>query len=61
MMGHREQMKSGDEYDALTRWKRFCHFRPGKRKAIKRKLNKRQRRRPEYDIDEGIIERGKHE
>jgi hypothetical protein len=37
-------MKGGDEYDALTRWKRFLRWRPGERKAIKRGYNKRARR-----------------
>lgn len=38
-------MINGDEYDALTQWKRFLHWRPGERKAIKRRYNKRVRRR----------------
>ena len=34
---------SGSEYDALTGWRRLISFRPGERKAIKRKYNKRLR------------------
>jgi len=36
-------LKGGDEYDALTGWKRFIYFRPGERKAIKRGFNQRER------------------
>lgn len=38
-------MIDGDEHDALTRWKKYIHFRPGERKRIKRKYNKRERRK----------------
>jgi hypothetical protein len=45
MMGHREPMKSGDEYDALTRrGKRVHRWRPGQRRSVKRKFSKRIRR-----------------
>jgi hypothetical protein len=43
MMGHREPMIDGDEMDALTRWKKYIHFKPGERKRIKRKFNRRVR------------------
>jgi hypothetical protein len=29
--------------DALTRWKKYIHFKPGERKRIKRKFNRRVR------------------
>ncbi len=44
MMGHHEKLKGGDEQDALTGWRRFCIWRPGQRKRIKKAFNKRQRR-----------------
>jgi hypothetical protein len=44
MMGHRECLSGGDEWDALTRGKRFHRWRAGVRAWIKRKFNKRQRR-----------------
>ncbi len=44
MMGHREPLKSGDEYDAFTRWRRVLHWRPGERTSIKQHFWKRQRR-----------------
>jgi len=37
-------MIDGDEYDAMTGWRRLLHWRPGERKAIKRKYNRRVRR-----------------
>ncbi len=37
-------LKGGDEQDALTRAKRFLHWRAGERKKIKRRYNKRERR-----------------
>ena len=43
MMGHREKLIRGDEYDALTRWKRVLHWKPGERPAVKRRFWKRIR------------------
>jgi hypothetical protein len=40
---HAIAMAGGDEYDALTRWRHFLHWKPGARKAIKRGYNRRQR------------------
>jgi len=50
VMGHREPLKSGDEYDALTRWRRVCSYRPGTVKAIKRGFNKRIRREAKHNL-----------
>lgn len=45
MMGHRDKLIDGDEWDALTRGGRRVHsFRPGVRKQVKRKVNRRARR-----------------
>lgn len=45
MMGHREKLSGGDEWDALShRAKRFYFWRAGMRKLAKRKFNKRIRR-----------------
>lgn len=54
MMGHREELKSGDEYDALTRWRRYVGYRAGTVKAIKRGFNKRVRREANQQISEAI-------
>lgn len=43
-LGRTLPLKGGDEYDALTKWKKFLKWRAGQRKAIKRAYNKRQRR-----------------
>lgn len=52
MMGKREvPMIDGDEIDALTRWKKYIRFRPGERKRIKRKFNKRARRFAREEIE----------
>jgi len=37
-------MKGGAEYDALTRWKKWLHWSPGERKAIKNGYRRRCRR-----------------
>jgi hypothetical protein len=43
-MPKREIPMKGDEFDALTRWRRFVNWRPGMRVSIKRGYNKRVRR-----------------
>lgn len=40
----RAPMKSGDEVDALTRWRHVLFWKPGERKAVKRSFNRRERR-----------------
>ena len=37
-------LKGGEEYDALTRARKFYHWRPGVLRKIKRGYNKRVRR-----------------
>jgi hypothetical protein len=45
MMGHREELRGGDEFDALCRrTKRLLHWRPGVRRTLKRQFSKRIRR-----------------
>lgn len=38
--------KGPDESAALTGWRRWFRFRPGQRRAIKTRYNRRVRRRP---------------
>jgi len=45
-------LSGGDEYDALTRWKNYLHWKPGERKRIKRKYNKRARYRIRLELNE---------
>lgn len=42
-MGHKEKLKGGDEYDFLTRARRYYHHKAGQIRKIKRKFWKRQR------------------
>lgn len=37
-------LKTADEFDGLTKWKKFLHWRSGERKQIKRGYRKRVRR-----------------
>lgn len=51
MMGHRERLVDGAEYDAFSRRARKLHTaRAGQRKAIKRKFNKRARRLARQEV-----------
>lgn len=43
MMGHKEKMKSGDEYDFLTKARRYFHHKAGEIRKVKRRFWKRQR------------------
>ena len=43
-MAKRIPLNSGDEYDALTRWRRVLYWRAGQRAAIKRRYRRRERR-----------------
>lgn len=44
MMGWRERLVGGDEYDAFTGWRRVCIWRAGERAKIKRAFRRRVRR-----------------
>jgi len=37
-------MKTGDEYDAFTSWRKVLNWRAGERKHIKRRFNKKERK-----------------
>ena len=50
-MGHKEKLKSGDEYDALTKMKKWFNWRSKVRKRIKRIVNKRERKRIRAELD----------
>ena len=54
VMGHREKLISGDEYDVLTQWRRVHAYKAGTVKAIKRKFNKRTRRQAKESLQESI-------
>ena len=44
MMGHREALRGGVEWDYLTRARRYFFKRAGKFTAVKRRFNKRVRK-----------------
>ena len=44
-MARRIPMIDGDEYDALTPWRKYTRWRAGERRRIKRRYNRRDRRR----------------
>lgn len=48
----RRRMANGDEVDAFSPWRKFLHWKPGERKAIKRKANRRERREGRDEIKE---------
>ena len=52
-------MKGGDEYDGLTKARRFFHWKSGQLKKIKRAYNKRLRKfnRGEKDYDENGMDK----
>ena len=54
--GRTEPMKGGDEYDALTGWRRvMCYLdRSGVAKKVKRKYNKRVRQAGKKEIRQEI-------
>jgi hypothetical protein len=45
MMGRRQKLHGGDEWEAVSRhWRRYVHRKPGQIKWVKRKMNKGLRR-----------------
>lgn len=52
MMGHREPLKGGDEWDVFTGWRKVLKYtaRAGVCRAIKTKFNRRQRRESKEEI-----------
>lgn len=55
MMGHRERLKGGDEYDALTKTgRRYLRFRPGEAKAAKARFARRTRRAAKQQAREEV-------
>lgn len=43
-------MKTGDEYDALTRWRKYLNWRAGERKKIKKLYRRRERRQAKREV-----------
>ena len=57
MMGHRGIKKTGDEWDAFTRWRRYIRWKPGQLRKVKRGYNKRQRRIMRAELGMATIKR----
>lgn len=55
MMGHRGPLRSGDEYDYLTKARRF-HGHPCRAREIKRGFSKRMRRNNRCSIPAAIMQ-----
>ena len=51
-MTKRIPLKSGDEYDALTKGRKFLHWKSGQIKKIKRAYNKRFRKHLKHRTDD---------
>ena len=55
MMGHKDELKGGDEYDALTRARRCHHFKPGTRKRLKTRVNRRARKHAKIAVTRAAL------
>ncbi|MDK1490502.1 hypothetical protein QN219_10570 [Sinorhizobium sp. 7-81] len=56
MMGHREKLKGGDEWDAFTGWRKvMCYLdRPRVKHSIKKKFSRRVRKDAKKTIEEKL-------
>jgi len=50
-------MISGDEYDGLTGWKKYCFWKSGQRKHIKNGYRRRLRRKARRDDNRDMMDR----
>lgn len=55
-MSHRDKLIDGDEWDAVTGWRRVFLWRPGRRRWIKNKINRRARRESKRRMRDGSDE-----
>ena len=55
MMGRKQTLKGGDEYDLVSNWRKlYCYLqRAGVAKSIKKKMNKRARKDVKRKLDAG--------
>lgn len=51
MMGHREKLVGGEEYDALTRARKWHGWRSGMIKKVKRRFWKRIRKEVRMELE----------
>jgi len=57
VMSKKIPLKGGDEYDGLTKARKFYHWKSGQLKKIKRAYNKRFRKQAKSKIEENDYER----
>ena len=50
-MARRIPLRNGDEFDAITRWRRYLYWRAGERARIKRAYRRRERRVAKEEIN----------
>lgn len=57
MMGHREKLKGGAEYELTSKWRKrgYLNIRTGEWKKIKRKINKRNRKKIKIQIKKSLF------
>lgn len=57
MMGHRERMISGDEFDCFTGWRRLlCVFdKPGVARKTKARFNRRVRKQAKAETKQALV------
>lgn len=56
MMGHREPLKNGAEWDAFSPWRRWLHFKRRVLRHIKTGFNRRARRTAKRALKENSDE-----
>jgi hypothetical protein len=56
-MSNKIPLKGGDEYDGLTKARKFYHWQSGQLKKIKRAYNKRFRKQAKSKLEENDYER----
>lgn len=47
------RIKNFEEEDAFTGWRHFLYWRPGQRKAVKRRASRRERREGKKEARQG--------
>jgi hypothetical protein len=46
----KRKVKGAEEWDVITRWRRYLSWRPGEVSAIKRRMRRRERRDARSDL-----------
>jgi hypothetical protein len=54
MMGHREKLRDGDEYDVFTKWRKIILWARGEVRRIKKRFTRRIRRKVKQVLKESF-------